>query len=222
MAISLTIPVLSEKVTQDGKPARYKVTPLFHHIGRHGSEDASATFNEREDRALEQLSKELRKALNQAAAGMDHSAFNRRGFSPDLSIRNLKLEIPLRKQTIRGGFAVVTFQSIGRKVVVLPSVPNLSFDLERGEDIQTRTTEVMAQFFKKKEKEHGEPIDVDDYVSDSYARITHLEFDIRTNQKFQKPDENKFAMLGGSERMSGSERRSRSRTYFGSLKIRSV
>ncbi len=203
MAISLTIPVISEKISRDGKPAGYKVTPLFHGIGRHG-EGGPTSFNEREDRALNQLSQEIRKTLNGMAVEMNHSQFARWGFSPDAEMKHLKLEIPLRKQTIRGSFVMVVIPSMGRKIVVLPNIPSLSFDLERGETLEVRAIEILTAFFRKLEKDRGEPINADDFTSEDFARLTHLEFDIRTRQRYQKGDANRFAMLGGSEEMSGT------------------
>ncbi|NNE91736.1 MAG: ATP-dependent Clp protease ATP-binding subunit [Verrucomicrobiales bacterium] len=203
MPFTLTIPILSEKISREGQPAEYRVAMLLSGLGKEGSE-GPVIHHPREDRALESLEREMRKFLNTGASELQHDWVQRVAFCPDLTTHNLELAIPLRKQTLRGHFLVVVFESMGRRIAALPRVPELAFDLKRGESLETRALEVLTAHFKKLEKKGNSPLNQEDYTGSDFARVTTMSIEIRSKQQFENQTKNRFAMLSGSRSMGGA------------------
>lgn len=203
MSFAVTIPVLSEKISaQPGQPATYRVRPLFLGFGVDG-DDHWVAYNRREDRALANLAQDLRNSLIGAGRELRHDEIKRWSFCPSTTSRFLPLTISLRKQTLRGKFLFVSFEALGRRVVLWPGQMNLSFELRRGDDFEPRVLEVLTEHLRHLERE-GEELPSEQDLDVEYARVTTLELMIRSRQKFRDPSNDQFAMLTGTQKMSGA------------------
>jgi hypothetical protein len=141
MSFELNIPVCSERVESgEGRPI-YEVWSLFAPQYR--------AFNEREDRALNSLRRAIEVDLNGAAKSLDHSWISFLSFCPDLASRRVALDIGLRKRSIKGEFFLVSFAALDRRIVLCPRIEEFSFEIQRGQDLLTRATDVFTAHFRR-------------------------------------------------------------------------
>ena len=204
MSIRLHIPVFSERLQRPGERKTYRITPAFPTMLWRDRERFEV-FHPREDRALEELTRILRREFNELAKDMRHDALLRWSFYPDLTAKKIPVHLLLRKQSVTGEVFAVTYNAMGRRIVSLPKLPALTFDLERGNRLEDRANEVLTKYFRREEKRHEGKLDLDQYLSSGLARLATVDLTIRTRQEFHKEDSTQFAFLGGTEKMSGAQ-----------------
>ena len=196
MSFDLCMPVCSERVQSEERRPVYEVWALFAPEFR--------AFSEREDRALNNLRRDLQVELNGMGKGLDHERLAELSFRPQLTARRLTLNLTLRRRTIKGDFFLVSYEALDRRIVLCPRIEDFSFELLRGQDLQTRATEVLTAHFKQLEK-RGLPIELDTYLANRHSRVTDLEFSVRVAQRYVPEADRPFAFLGGGQKMSGAE-----------------
>jgi ATP-dependent Clp protease ATP-binding subunit ClpC len=204
MSINLSIPIYSERVQRKEGGHWYRVHPVFPsmmpaEIGNF------MVHNPREDRAFDELTRLLRKELNDLASAMHHDALIRWSFHPELTGSKVPIQISLRKQSLSGEIFAVTYQSLGRRIVVLPKIQQLIFDLERGQLLEERANDVLTRFFRKIEKRAEGKLEIDQYLTPGSARLVTIEIEVRNRQKFKKPELRSVAAMGGGEKISGAQ-----------------
>lgn len=204
MSLHLAIPVFSERLHDEGRGKTYRVCPAFPSMP-HGQADDFSVFHPREDRGIEELTRMLRKEFNALAKEMRHDALLRWSFNPDAVGKKIQVDIYLRKQSVTGELFVIVYRAFDRRIVCIPKLPGVTFDLERGQRIEDRANETLTRFFRIKEKQSEGRLDLEQYLSPGQARLTSIELTIRTRQEYKDPAPPEFAMLGGGEKMSGAQ-----------------
>ncbi len=206
MSLELNIAILSERVEHDDGRNVYAVRPALDLAPAvDGRRPSLLVENAREDRALENLERTLMKGFHQLIAKMRHDELTRWSYCPpELAGRKIKLHLNLRKQTISGDFFLLTFRSMDRRTVLCPKVPGLSFDLERGESLEDRATEVLTGYFRKKEKADGK-LDAKQFLSPGHTRLIHLPLTVRGKQIYQPQRSSlRFASISDTAEMDGA------------------
>ncbi len=196
--MNVTIPIYVEEQPQpDARVPLYFVRPLFFQQPFQRDEKLS--------RAMNNLVRELRKAFDLIGNSMRHDELAAYCFAPAVEEHLLKFSLDLGKQRAQCRFLFVRMEAFGRKIVFSPNIPEFAFELERGETLQNRATEVLTQHFRNRERKGGENIPHPDEVSlKGKAWTTTIEMDIFPPQ-ISKPDKvSPFAFLGGSGEMDGA------------------
>ncbi len=175
---------------------RYTVRPLF--FAR------PVQQHDKLERALHLLARELRKELHQLGRDFRHDALSAYTFCPDLDYRRLDLVLELRKRIARGRFLFVLFHALGRRLAFAPTIPDVWFELARGEALHDRATEVLTAHFRAREKEDEEEfLPPERFALDGTAWVTTLDFDIYPAQKLESPEDARRAALGSLEALDG-------------------
>jgi len=174
----------------------YTVRPLFHPgpVERH----------EKLERVLFQLGRELRKQLNELGKSWRHDDLASYAYCPDLEFRRFDVKIELRRRSAETRFFFVLFDWQDRKIVFTPAVPDLWFEVQRGESLTDRATEVLTHYFRAREKE-----DPDEFVPpeklglQGTAWLTTMEIDIYPTPQFAEKSERRRAAMGREEAVDG-------------------
>ncbi|HEX4949307.1 MAG TPA: AAA family ATPase, partial [Blastocatellia bacterium] len=196
--MNVTIPIYVEEQPQpDSSVKMYFVRPLFFHQPFERDENLS--------RAMNKLVRELRKTFDVLGKAMRHDELAAYCFAPAVEDHLLKFALDLGKQRAQCRFLLVRMEALGRRVVFSPNLPEFAFELERGESVQTRATEVLTEYFRQRERKGGEVIPLPDEVSlTGKAWTTTIDLDIFPPQ-ISKPEKvSLFALLGGEGEMDGA------------------
>jgi len=203
MSLPLSIPVLSEKISAPDGGKVYVVQPALP-LGGSGSRHGFVAENRREDYALDQLTRDLRRHLNDAAKSPRHDELARWSFDPGPQLSRLTLQFALRKQTIEGDFTFIVFEAFDRRIALCPRLDDLAFDIPRGSSLKERADAALRGHFRRLEKAMGR-IDPEPFLTKGTVQLSSIELTIRTRQVFRPPNANPFAAIGGGGELSGSE-----------------
>jgi ATP-dependent Clp protease ATP-binding subunit ClpA len=168
---------------------RYTVAPLFFSRPR--------PRDEKLERAMHLLAHELREKLHLLGKELRHEPLAAWSFCPPLDYHRLDLKIELRKRVAKGRFLFVVFASLGRRVAFTPSLPEVWFELNRGEELSLRAAEVLTAHFRAREKEEdADFITPESLALEGTAWISTLDLDIYPAQTILDPDEARRAAIG--------------------------
>src|SRR5262249_71333 len=119
--------------------------------------------------------------------------------------QRLSFNLELRRRRARCKFLFITFKSLGRKLAFTPSLPDLWFEVARGETLQDRAAEVLTKHFRDQEREdEHEAVPPEDRSRTGRAWVTPLEVDVYPAATFKPVDDTPFAFLGGAESIDGA------------------
>ncbi len=161
---------------RDPKGAFYRVRPLFFR--------APTLEHERLERAVDRLVDEMSLHIREIGGLPRHDDLAEWTFCPSLEEHRIDVVVELRKRIVRCRMFFVAFEALGRKIAFCPNVPEAWFEVGRGETIETRASEAMAQHFRKLEKEaEGEEIRPEDFALDGTAWTTVLDVFVNVQQR---------------------------------------
>lgn len=197
--MKITVPIYIQKQSQNGAtPQMHILRPLFDQEIEARGEDLN--------RAMTKLAQKLRRACDRLGRELRHEQLARYGFAPDIEDHFFKATLDLGSRKARCNFLVVAFKSLGRRIAFTPSLPDLWFEIQRGETLADRSAEVLSHYFRDKEKRDGKDALTPETISvDGKAWVTTLEISINPLSLAQPAKQTTFAMLGGGERMQGAE-----------------
>jgi ATP-dependent Clp protease ATP-binding subunit ClpA len=197
--MKVTIPIyIEQQQQQEQSVSRYIVRPLFF------AEPVSR--DEELQRAVSRFVKAMRRTLNDAGKQMWHGDLSSYSFAPTLDDQLLSFNLDLKTRRIACKFLFVTFNSLNRRIAFSPNLPDLWFEIERGETLESRAAEVLTQHFrgKGKRKDPYLPKPEDFAVAGkAWASTVEIEFDPPLVAK--TPREVWRAHLGGAEVLDGEE-----------------
>lgn len=197
--MKITVPIYIQKHSKKGaEPALHILRPLFHqHIETRG-EDLN--------RAMTKLAQKLRQRCGEHGAAMRHDSLARYAFSPDLEDHFHKFNFEMASRRARSNLLIVAFKSLGRRIAFAPSVPDLWFEIHRGETLGSRALEVLTHYFREKEKKLGKEALTPEALSiEGKAWVTTLDISIRPPKLAVEEKPGLFARLGGGEEMNGAQ-----------------
>ncbi len=195
--MNITIPLYIEKLSPEGTPAPlYTVRPLFFSDPVARGEDLNRTVN--------RLVKDLREEIKRLGKSMRHEELAAFSFSPVVEDHLLKLVLDLGSRKVACRFLIATFEALDRKVAFSPSVPDLWFEVGRGETLADRATENLVLYFREKEKRDPKSAPKPEEMSvEGKAWVTTLDLDIHPPQLATPPQELIFAALTTSAELDG-------------------
>src|SRR5215470_3546034 len=143
--MNVSVPIYIEELRPEGaSTALHRIRPLF--FPHHSAQDENL------NRAVTKLAKSLKREFDQLGANADHSELASYTFCPSLEDHLLKLTIEVGKRRVACRFLAVVVRGLGRKLAFTPSIPDLWFEIARGEKLQDRVTEVLTHHFREQEK----------------------------------------------------------------------
>jgi ATP-dependent Clp protease ATP-binding subunit ClpC len=195
--MNLTIPIYIEQLPLEGQSTPvYAVRPLFfpEPIG----------LDVELQRALAKFAKAMRRDLDTRARAMRHDSLTEYCFAPEVDDQLIALALDLKTRTVRCSFLFVTINGFDRRIAFTPKLPHLWFEIDRGEDLHTRATEVLTSYFRGKEKSGGAAVPNPEEISVQHkAWASTIEIEIHPPPIAKTPRENFRAMLSGGEMMDG-------------------
>ena len=143
--MNITVPIYAEEQAAHGTHARpVRVRPLFF--------DHPADQDESIQRGTARLARALRRELTRLARNARHEELAAYGFNPSLQERMLKLTLVLGKRRFEIRNLFVTASAFGRRFAWTPSIPELWFEVARGENLEQRAEEVLTEYFRLREQ----------------------------------------------------------------------
>jgi ATP-dependent Clp protease ATP-binding subunit ClpC len=197
--VKITVPIYIQKLSPKGAtPQMHILRPLFHPQIEARGEDLN--------RAMTKLAQKLRQVCDRLGRKLRHEELARYGFAPEIEDHFYKARLDLGSRMVKCNFLIVAFQSLGRRIAFTPSLPDLWFEIHRGETLADRTAEVLTHYFRDQEKRDGKDALKPETISVAgKAWVTTLEISINPPSLAQPPKQNLFARLGGGEKMHGAE-----------------
>ncbi len=175
---------------------QFHVRPLF-------SEWPNAR-GERLERALQRLTRDLREMLHFMGAELRHDRLASFSFNPEVDYHRLDIQIELRRRVARSRFLFVVFEALGRRVAFTPSLPDLWFEVNKGQNLHGRANEVLSEHFRTREKEDGTDfVKPEQLALSGNAWIHPLELEINPNPKLPSEDDSMHMFLGSREKLDG-------------------
>lgn len=194
--MNITIPIYIELLPQEDQSVLYAVRPLFFPEPTVRAEELQ--------RAIARFAKALRSKLSAEGKLMRHDALATYSFAPEVEEHLLRLTLDLKTRTAHVNFLFVTLERFDRRVVFTPSLPQLWFELQRGEDLPARATDVLTRYFRGKEKLPNDHLPKpEEIAAPSKAWASTIEIEIFPPRLGQTPKEEFRALLGGSETLDG-------------------
>lgn len=158
------------------------------------------------ERALHKLTRTLRESLHFLGKRLRHDQLARYTFNPELDVRRLKVAIEMRRRAAKCKFLFVMFETLGRRVAFTPSLPELWFDVLRGQTLESRAAEVLSEHFRKCEREDQEAfVPPEQYSLKGSAWIHALEFEIHPAPTLTTADDARRMFLGPREAVDGEQ-----------------
>jgi ATP-dependent Clp protease ATP-binding subunit ClpA len=198
--MNITVPVYAEEqahASSETTARRITLRPLFFDNPREQDESIQ--------RGTARLARELRNELTRLARGARHEELAAYGFYPPLEDRLLKFALVLGNRHFQLRHLFITISAFGRRLAFTPSVPELWFEVSRGESLEQRAQEVLIEHYKLLERRLGADAVTPDSVSvKGKAWITSIELSIDVPSVYTPPAENIFALIGSSETAGGA------------------
>lgn len=194
----VTIPVYVEHYREES-PARmvYRCEPLFFPImnGR----------DEHLPRAMGKLMKRLKPQIDALAAEARHDRLAQFLFNPPCTTRILKLSLRLRDRVAKTRLLFVTMDTLDRRVVFTPSVPDTWFDVGPSQDLLERSEEVLSSHFREQAKLNRRSREAVKVPSLSgQAWVSTLDVDVASAQVTRKAMQEKLASLFDDSKLHGA------------------
>jgi len=194
-----SVPILIESTKPaTGSGTLFVARPLFH--------ATPIARNENLSRLTAKLARDLGKELEQLGRLPRQDLLARYSFNPRLVQQRHDIRIELRKRVVKARFLFLLFRQLRRRVAFTPGLPDLWFDLQRGEKLPERATAVLTQYFRAHESDDDE-VRPEDFALSGTAWVQNLELDVQPAVLFKPPEVSRFLMLGGDsgEKMDGAE-----------------
>lgn len=175
---------------------RYVIRPLFHSSPQRKHPSL--------ERAIHLLTQDLREKLHDCSRGYRHDELAEWTFCPKYVFERINVQLELRKKTARCRFLFVTVRAMGRRLAFTPSLPELWFELTRGEKLAPRATEVLTEYFRKREREDEEHFkEPEQFALNGTAWISQLDMEIYPRTVIRDPEDELKAFLGSRETLDG-------------------
>ena len=140
--MNLAVPVYVEA---DPGGGAWTVHPLFVPVASVRRRDLPA--------ALARLGRDLRETFDDLRRSERQDALVEAAFCPDLTERRLEVQVRIRKRSVRARLLFVTFEALGGRVGMTPSLAGLWFPVPRGRSLASVAAEVLSAHFTRLERE---------------------------------------------------------------------
>jgi ATP-dependent Clp protease ATP-binding subunit ClpC len=194
--MNLSIPLLVQEARRAGSAVPvFVVRPLFM-TGPTGQ-------GEHLSRATSKLAMAVRKRLDLLGKSPRHDALLPWTFSPTVHERRLKAKLTLRRGTADCSTLVVWFGALGRRLAMMPALPDRWFEVVRGQDVLDRAAEVLTDHLNEVQRESDKFVLPEPFTSKVKQWISSLELTVTPGPELERPAESLMALLGGGGKPSG-------------------
>ncbi len=155
-------------------------------------------------RATAKVVQELRKEFENLGSAGRHRELIDWSFCPDMDFERCELRLDLQEQMFRGFFPLVAIRRFNRRIAFCPHVPEVWFEVLRGETLRDRAAEVYQQHFRRLKRQQETVASQLELLSrKQQAWITNIDLEVDVRQEFKEPSKSLFALLGGSQTFHG-------------------
>jgi ATP-dependent Clp protease ATP-binding subunit ClpA len=176
----------------------YTARPLF--------ASAPVRTDENLNRLLTRLARDLTSMIEAVGRLARHDAAAAWAFCPSVTAKRTTVEIELRRRVARVKYLLVTFEHMGRRLAFTPAVPDLWFEVDRGETLEERAGAVYTEHWRAVERD-ADPDEEVKPETDSLtgkAWVQHLDLSANIPALVKKPPAVNFLALGGGEPADGA------------------
>ncbi len=196
--MNINIPIYVE-AHREKNPRRtvYQCEPLFS-PGIQGRDESLP-------KAMGKLMKRLKLRLDSLASEARHDELEHFVFNPDCDMQTLKLSLDLRDRIVKCKLLFIEMKTLDRRIAFSPSLRELWFELEPGELLQDRATEILSRHFRSEAKMHRESGSEMTIPSiDGQAWVTVLDVPMAGGRAAQAKKQDKLASLFDDSKMHGA------------------
>jgi ATP-dependent Clp protease ATP-binding subunit ClpA len=192
--VSLSVPVF---VSREG--TTYVLRPLFHPEPVERNRDLG--------RGTAAFVAALRRHLADLGRADRHEELAAFLVNPSIEERRLTLALQLRRQTPKLTVLLALHRALGRRVAFSPQLPEVWFEVRRGDDVRARAEEVYTEHFRRLERD-DDPIDVEASSLQGAAWVMAVEVDFTPPKLVRRGAvgaRRPIALLGEDREPSGAE-----------------
>jgi ATP-dependent Clp protease ATP-binding subunit ClpA len=179
-------------------PTGYTARPLFF--------PRPARSDDNLNRLLTKLTGEVVRAIETEARADRQDAAAAWAFAPPVATHRLAVDVELRRRTAKGKYLFVTFDHLGRRLAFTPSVPEVWFEVPRGERLEDRARLALEEHWRAVEWDADDP-DAVDPAADALkgkAWVQVVDVSARVPAVVKPADPLAFLMIGGSQTPDGA------------------
>jgi ATP-dependent Clp protease ATP-binding subunit ClpA len=176
----------------------YAARPLFF--------DRPARDDYNLNRLFTKLNRDLVERLESLGKEARHDDLATWAFTPPVSVHRLALKTELRRRVAAVKYLVVAFDHLGRRLAFATAVPDLWFEVRRGEKLDARATEVLTAYWRKVERDadESETVKPESVGLTGKAWVQSLDVSARTRLAVPKQPKHPFLMLGSEGTPDGA------------------
>jgi ATP-dependent Clp protease ATP-binding subunit ClpC len=158
------------------------------------------------NRLFGKLGRDLVDHLETLAKKSRHDELARWTFAPPLSAHRLALKIELRRRVAAVKYLVVAFDHFDRRVAFAPALPEVWFEVARGEKLDDRAAAVLTDHWRgvERDADGAEEVRPESLSLAGKAWVQVLDVSARTRMKLPKAEEEAYLLLGGSDVTDGA------------------
>ncbi|MCE9563092.1 MAG: AAA family ATPase [Planctomycetes bacterium] len=162
--------------------------------------------NDNLNRLLTKLTRDIVSLIEHDARKERHDPVAAWAFSPRVTTHRVALEIELRRRVARVKYLLVAFDHMGRRLAFSPSLPDVWFEVTRGEPLEVRAQAVYTEYWRKAERDADDEEDIRPEATNlsGKAWVQVLELSANVPAMSPKPPDMKFMFLGGAETSDGA------------------
>jgi ATP-dependent Clp protease ATP-binding subunit ClpC len=176
----------------------YAARPLF--FEKPAREDANL------HRLLAKLGRDLVEQLETLGKEARHDELARWTFAPAVRAQRTSLKIELRRRIGDAKYLLVAFEHLGRRLAFATAVPEVWFEVARGEKLEERAAAVLTDHWRTVEREadDAEEVRPESLNLTGKAWVQTLDVAARTNLKLPRKPEHPFLFLGDTGTPDGA------------------
>jgi ATP-dependent Clp protease ATP-binding subunit ClpC len=130
---------------------------VFQHKGGYTARPLFAVSPQRTDenlnRLLTRLTREIVQLLESLGKEERHEKVGVWTFCPAVTTHRHSLDIELRRRVARVKYLLIAFEHMGRRLAFTPAVPDLWFEVPRGEPLEVRAQAVYSEYWRGVERD---------------------------------------------------------------------
>jgi ATP-dependent Clp protease ATP-binding subunit ClpA len=191
----ISVPIYVQQRRTRGAAASIAARPLFH-----PSPDKSGAEL---GRVIAALSDKLRVLLSDLAREPEHDELLSWHHAESIRSQLMKMRLDLRDRTADLKVMLASVTRHGQLLAFSPSIPELWFDIRKGETLQQRAEEVYTAYFRRRRKEDP-TYEVARHSIEGKAWVDHVTIDVLPQVRSKQPVDPLRAFLGGEDVSDGA------------------
>ncbi len=175
--MQITVPIYVQQRRGRTTTPPISVRPLFF--------EYPASSGSELGRVIAKLTNKLRVHLAELARKPRHDDLLSWHYPDPIHHKVLKIHLDLRDSTATLRVMMATLRRHGRVLAYSPSLPELWFDVENGESLETRSEEVYRSYFRQRRKEQPD-YPIGPHSIEGKAWVDHITIDVLPQREAKK------------------------------------